>query len=63
MLSRAAHSERRVGRQRVVVVEPAAELREQRLRIAQFRVSEIVAFERPYKGFGQAIALGLYAGA
>jgi hypothetical protein len=39
--------------QRVVVFEPAAELREHRLRIAQLRVPEIVTFERPHKSFGQ----------
>src|SRR6266581_5184602 len=58
ILLRAAHPERRVRRQGVVVVEPATELREYRLRVAQLGVSEIVAFERPHKGFGQAVALG-----
>jgi len=45
-----------VRRQGVVVVEPAAELREHRLRITQLGVAEIVAFERPDKGFEAASA-------
>jgi len=41
----------------VVVLEPAAELREHRLGVAELGPLDVIALERPDEGLGQAVAL------